>query len=234
MRTLLLCLPLVACATVPARMEPFACRGEPFPRDFPEPSPRAASIVGEPAAPSVERVGAVAADPLATRLRIHATHATVGALGVAIAERIGQPVIVDSALVDIPIALTVPEASAQEILRSLADVLDATINQREGRPILLELRERALQRLRSEMLSQTFVALEVRVYPTAGRRDPRDVAAAYCRMFASPRGSAAVIDDAIVARDVIDRLSELERMLAALERPSGDRAASPPASSPAP
>ncbi len=62
--------------------------------------------------------------------------------------------------------------------------------------------------------------------------DPHEVAIGFCTMVASPRGSATVVGDRLVAHDIPGSLVLLERMIEGLDHPGAS--AAPPAADSAP
>ncbi len=212
---------------------PFSCHAPAMAEEAPPPAVAGASLLtGESAPFTVERVGEVADPALSTHLRVRAPRARLGEIAVAIGEQIQHTIVVDSVLVDAAVALETQDATADRLLAEVAAMTDAIVTA-DGESIVIELTERARHRTYDQLLAQLdTMPLETRAIPVPAHRDPHELAAGFCEMIASPRGSATVMGDTIVVHDVRESLDRLDAMIAGLDPPMTAGAMAPPVEAP--
>ena len=166
----------------------------------------------------VDRGPTPPADLAAVRLLVAVDDAPFGSVAVAIADAAGTSVVVDPEVARARVTLAMRDASLETLLPALATAAGAVAGRNAG-TIHFETPWRARLRARAALLAQEQSVVEVRLVPADGVR-PGELAAAFCEMLASPRGSAAVIGRYVLVRDVPPVLSQLDALAHELHAPA--------------
>lgn len=150
------------------------------------------------------------------RVRVVASDASVGALGLAVGEALRRPVVVSNAVVAARVTL-----AGELTLRALDQMLrvvGASVVDRGG-----VLRFDASGGGGGDR--SMFAPVEVRLLPAPRGMSPRALAALFCERFASGRGRAIVVGDQVLVEDQAGGENRLEAFVRAWEEGRSEAAA---------
>jgi hypothetical protein len=148
------------------------------------------------------------------RLRAVAEAVPLGTLASALSRELGVGIVVAPSLVDTRISLSLPDSTAEELFRLLG-VYDVVATSHASNDSLIILEDEA------QWLQQRFTEspeLIVQLLPVTGL-PAEQVATTYCKHLASTNGSATVIGDKLVVKDVRGSLDRLRALLDTLQKP---------------
>ncbi|MFL5346720.1 MAG: hypothetical protein ACJ8AT_18215 [Hyalangium sp.] len=154
-------------------------------------------------------------------LRVVAEAVPLGTLASALSRELGLGIVVAPQLVDLRVSLALPDSSAEELF-GLLDRHYAVASEMEKKPVIV-LEDRR------ELLHRHYESPEllVRFIPMTGL-PAEDVAAAYCKLLATERGSANVVGDVLLVMGEQVALERLDAFIRALREqqkpmPSADK-----------
>lgn len=189
----------------------------PMPVDGAAPSPRDAPPGARAAAPApapapVLEITVAGGAPVAgwsTPIRAHAAGAPLSALLVEIGRVAQVRFVLDAHLGARPVALHVESATAEVVVRELVGTFELVLVRHED-VATVTTREAAAREMRRRWLEQSQVEIETHLFPIGDPWPARDLALAYCHMFASSRGAATTLGGDLVVRDSADVISVID------------------------
>jgi type II secretory pathway component GspD/PulD (secretin) len=175
------------------------------------PPPEPAQQEDEEAAPR-QRSSDQARIPVA-RLYVVAEAVPLGTLAAALSRELGVGIAVAPSLVDARVSLALPDSTAEELFKLLGLLYDVVARASSSNDSLSILEDKA------QWIQQRFFEppdLIVQLIPVEGL-PAEQVATTYCKHFASTHGSATVIGDKLVVKDVRSSLERLQVLLKRLQ-----------------
>jgi hypothetical protein len=184
-----------------------------------EAAPQAAAPAAQPAAPATGRLEVKLLAPAAgeqpkdgeqakdvgRRLSVVAEGVPLRELAPRLSEATGANVVLDPAVAGRRLWLWMPDVSVRGLQRALLDEYGIASTMTKG--VLLLQPEAKAKRVAP-------APLETRVVELPAASEPAQVARLWCRMFATRRGSAAVLDRTIVFEDTAEGLSFADALAA--------------------
>lgn len=208
---------LTACVPPPRdgrAVEPFTCHGADGPtadRDEPAISIDARAAVRL----ELTRGEDAAAEGAATaRLSLVADDAPLGTIAIALSEAVGTDVMLDPEMVGRRVTVRVRDVGMDRLCAVLATAAGAMYGNSDG-AIHFMTPWRARERADRAISAVATTVLETRIVDIRG--SAADIAATFCETIASPRGSASIVDGALVVRDAPAALERLDELVRAIE-----------------
>ncbi|MBN2498234.1 MAG: hypothetical protein JXR96_26825 [Deltaproteobacteria bacterium] len=154
------------------------------------------------------------------RCRVVAENVPLRVLASELSQALGVDMAVGPRLGRLQVALWLPDVSTEELLRLLGESCGAEPWATGG--VLFLGRGRDLEaRTRAQRSRLMLEPLRQRLFPVRAGRSPEQIAAVFCELVAGPRGEAVVIGDQILIQDVLERLDQMDKLAAELERLPG-------------
>lgn len=195
MRTALVLVTLAACQPVPAvtpapPRSAFGCSGAPTVADPIDPTP-----------PRFE-LRKLREGPEGIHLELVAEAATAAQLAARLGQVLGKPMLLADGLAAYRFTFYLPDVTPAELDTTLAASTGVRILERDD---LLVLQPPG----GGTRFAPDVMAVEARIVTPKGKQTPEQIAALFCRSFASPAGTAQVVGDDVV---VSDRRPYLDRL----------------------
>jgi hypothetical protein len=198
------------CSAAPVRPTPapFTCEGAPAAangtRRTTEGPIGRLEVRSLDAAPKEPVARAKLEDWLPWRLKITAERISVGRLASSLAEVLALDIVVDAGIMDARVYLALPEATFERVLRVLSEHYEVIGEFRDG-VLLLQGAEKKRPAPGAEPLATRWIE-------AADGATPEQLAAAWCKGAASPRGTASVLGSSVLFRDVAEALGRASEM----------------------
>ena len=144
------------------------------------------------------------------RIAIVAEAAPLRAIAPRLSEALGLNVVLDPAIANKRVWLWMPDVTLQRLQRVLRDEFDISSDFSNG-VLFLEADKRRARRKATPAPAPG--PLEGRIATVGEKLDADQVARTWCRMFATRRGSASVIDSTIVFEDTTEGLARAEGLV---------------------